>query len=205
MFNFLFLASFTILALTPATSFSGDYTKPDERQALYFDTELSGKNLILTSQLDSSVNKLNLSLDYSIDDDLLAPTPTTITVSPTSGAENDILSLLLPSYGFEYHGETHRSDAQFSVEVHSPKLGGDESVVRMLLFTEEPDPVATLIINQAINEAILIENRPYAMGRFLIELIDSSKHTSQQTHLCLQRTFNGSYICKNPTFTETSQ
>ncbi len=49
------------------------------------------------------------------------------------------------------------------------------------------------------DEATLVENRSYAMGAFLLELIAPPASKNPRVATCLKRAFNNSFVCKKPT------
>lgn len=184
------------LLLTIPTSNAVENRQPIVRQALYFDIEEHGETLRLSPQIDKSVNGLLLSFDPLMDDGLLAPLPTKVTISPTSEKKNDLMSLLLPSFGFEYHGELQESITQFDVKARWHNTDFGESTMKIQFFTGEAELSASLVLNTAAREAILIENRAHAMGGFLLKLVAAPNSDSPQLSSCLKRASNDSYVCR---------
>ncbi len=203
--NVLTVAAFLICFTSAPTSIGNSFTQPGARQALYFDVQHSGHKLIITPKIDSSVNGLKLLFDNPLKDNPFTPLPTEVKISPATNGKNDILTLLLPVFGFEYQGETHSSSVRLTLRARQHIGSAGESGIRLQLFAHQSEPVASLFLNTAANEAVLIENRPYAMGGLLLAFVGPSVNLDDNTRSCLKRAFSDSYVCNNPDFTPPSQ
>ena len=201
MFRSLSTAATFLLCFASTTCVADNFTKPGERQALYFDVQQSGHELIITPKIDTSVNGLKLLFNNPLDDSPFTPLPTEVKISPATIGNNDILTLLLPVFGFEYQGETHSSSIRLKLRAGQYKGSAGDSGIRLQLFAGQSEPVASLFFNTADDEAALIENRPYAMGGFLLALVGPSVDSDENTRSCLKRALSDSYVCNNPDFT----
>ncbi|RUO46595.1 hypothetical protein CWE21_10590 [Pseudidiomarina aquimaris] len=70
--------------------------------------------------------------------------------------------------------------------------------IKILIYTGERDAVATLMLNLAEQEAVLVENRAYSMAPFLLELIANDKQSNEIVASCLRRYSNDDYVCVKP-------
>lgn len=198
MRKLLTLAFIAALIIMTSSCLAADYTQPGKRQALRFNFEQDGNSLELIPTMDTSVNGLRLNFDHPLNDNPLSSMPSQVIIRPSSKGNSDILGLLLPRFGFEYFGEKQAEEAQFLIQTRSQYLGSRESVIRMQLFAGETEPAASLIINRAASEVTLVENRPYAMGAFLLALIATPDSDDPRVGTCLKRAFNNSFVCKKP-------
>lgn len=197
--NLLTVAAF-LICFTSASCIANSFTQAGDRQALYFDVQQGDHELTITPKIDSSVNGLKLLFDNPLDDSPFTPLSTEVKISPATTGKSDILTLLLPVFGFEYQGETHFSFVRFKLHAGQHKSNSGEFGIRLQLFAHQSEPVASLLLNTAANEAVLIENRPYAIGGFLLALVEPSVDFDDNTRSCLKRAFSDSYVCNNPDF-----
>lgn len=191
-FSFLLLLT-QIIASEPSW-----YTEPNTRQAITFAVDSVEHGFKLTPKDAEASAGFEIRFNADLKSNGYFVAPETLAIRALNKQHKDTLSFLLPRFGYHYSAEEQVPKAEFSVQARQLSQPSKNDVVKILIFVNEPEPVATLMLDLTANEATLIENRPYSMAPFLLELIAFEPRKDQNIGSCLRRYSNDSYICKKP-------
>lgn len=174
------------------------YTEPNTRQAITFSVaDVSGEYLLVPKR-DANTSGFRINFDSELEPEGYFKAPQTLSIKAVAENQSDMLSFLLPKFGYHYAGERQADEASFRIQARQQARDGNAPTIKILIYTGERDAVATLLFNFSKQEAVLVENRAYSMAPFLLELIADDKQPNERVASCLRRYSNDDYVCVKP-------